>query len=425
MSLPQQDDDCPSCCECQCDCSFLRHPTFRKNMLTYIFLIAATYLMVSWYHTSSRIPYVRPYRVQLANMNPIWFTTRCLQLEDPIKLTISNFSAHVPTWRASTHSLCRDLYEDFNAMYSLGEEGDASELFKLIQKFDEIQETDATFIASLENKFTSERTSFIPSSYCTLKTNKQDIPSSPPTSLQSNLHYLRGRTVYGRKTMLNKPTLLSIPDFVQLHEEAVAWFNFAYHKDPTYGFPHILLDLDFSSPDPPLAHLVLSTQGYYGFMDKLTTTAIRYEEQRHSTSSYIVDLLKLHNMLGLAVKHEDSYAISYLTPRKNNEIWVLNQYFDQSMHELTFSVLRTLFHSLNISQVSVSIFLPPISDVYPGIHQHLKMPALIRIYTQDMCGETVGIDSMLEMLSTSGVHHDPFRLPKLITRNVVWKYKTF
>ncbi|KAI6651576.1 hypothetical protein LOD99_5184 [Oopsacas minuta] len=429
MAQIESDDDCP-CCECQCDCStiteILRQPSFRKNVITYIFLITCTYLLVSFYYSSARIPRIRPYRVQLGNMNPVWFTTRCLQLDDPMILSILNISSHMSTWKSSTHVLCQGMYQDFSSFYSLDGEVDASELITLIQHAETASTSKTLAIVSLENKFTKENTIYFskmayPMFQCYSGYQK---PLSALSESESTYHYIYGGTMYGRLSFPNNIATLSRSDFSGVLIKANDWFRSGYHKDPTYCFPHILIDLSTTSDQPPVARLVQSSQKYYGFMNLLTTTAIKYEIRRPSKSNYFVDLLKIHNMMGLVVKHGNAFALSYITPSKLHEVWILSESLDQETQELTFAVLRTLLRDLNTTHVSMSIYLPPLADIYPGIQQYLKLPLFIRVYSNEVC---IGpfTESIFDTLTSSRVFHDPFRLPTKITKNVVHKLKTF
>ena len=431
MSRTEIDDDCP-CCECQCDCSFvteiIRQPSFRKNVLTYIFLITCTYFLVAMYYSSAVIPRIRPYKVQLGNMNPVWFSTRCMQIDDHIGLSIFNISSHLSTWRNSTHTLCREMYLDFSSFYSLDGEVDASEFLNIIQSMDSLTSPSKPKrpIASIENRFTRETTIFFHSGYdlySSMQCYTGEHPVMPIHYSDIILHYIHGGSIYGQLSISQKLSSMSLTDFSFLFEQAFDWYRVGYIKDPTYCFPHLLLDLSVHDTNPVTAHLILTSQRFYGYMDTLVSIAIHYETERPANSNYFVDILKIHNMLGLVVKHGEAYALSYLTPSRGYEMWVLSEWLDQDTKELTFAVIRTLLRDFNLTQISMSVIQPPLADVYPGIHQHLKLPVFIRVYSSEVCTGPI-TESIFEMLAASRAFHDPFRLSGKISQNVIRKFQT-
>ena len=380
------------------------------------------------YYSSAGIPHIRPYKVQLGNMNPVWFTTRCLQIDDRIQLSIFNISSHLFTWRSSSHTLCQEMYTDFTSFYSLDGEVDASEFINIIQSMDSLSNPSHQHrpIASIENKFTRETTVFFYSGYDLYRSMRcytGEHPTMPTHYSELTLHYIHGGSIYGQLSLSQKLTSLSLSDFSLLFKEANEWYHVGYIKDPTYCFPHLLLDMSIYDNNPLTAHLVLTSQRFYGYMDSLISTAIHYETERPAKSNYFVDLLKIHNMLGLVVKHGGAYALSYLTPSRGYEVWVLSEWLNQDTQELAFAVIRTLLSDLDVTQISMSVFLPPISDVYPGIHQHLKVPVLIRIHSSEVCSGPL-TESIFEMLAASRAFHDPFRLPVKISQNVMRKFQT-
>ena len=428
MARVDSDDDCP-CCECQCDCStvteIIRQPSFRKNIITYIFIITCTYLLVSFYYISARIPHLRPYRVQLGNMNPVWFTTRCLQLDDPIVLSVFNLTSHTNTWKSSTHTLCQSMYQDFTSFYSMQGEVDGSELINLIQFVHPSTTNTDRHIISIENRFTRENTVYFPKAafpvFKCFPGHRE--PTTSLASSDSTYHYRSGGTMYGRLRFSHRVTAMALSDFSEIFQSAEAWFRAGYHRDPTYCFPHMLIDLSTSNNQPPVARLLQTSQKYYGFMNMLTDTAMHYEEYRPSKSNYFVDLLKIHNMMGLVVKHGSAYALSYITPSKPHEVWILSESLDEETQELSFAVLHTLLRDLNTTDLSINVFYPPLADVYPGIQQNLKLPLFIRIHSDEVCVGPFS-ESIFELLSSSRVFHDPFRLPIKITKSVVHKFQT-
>lgn len=434
-----EDDDCPPCCDCTCDCRALiakvKQPTFRKNTLIYISILILTALLVYWHSCPNRIPRIKSYHLQLGKMNSVWFVNRCLQLDDSI-LTIRNFSSHLNLWRSSSLSICQELYKEFNVFYTIDTRVDANELFRLIYAESDIQiknkpSVPPGYVTSVINTFTKEHTVFVTENFEKnfekLEEQRQEGSSRTVRdfSQMEGLHLQDGGTIYGKLSLPKTIDKLTYQHFSDFYKQIFEWFKVAYRHDPSFCYPHVLLDLNLETNTDilPTAHLLLTAGRYYGFMQMLTNTAIYYNSEINFNSNYFADILKLHNMLGLAVGYKDAYAISYLTPRREKEIWILSKNFDDDAHNVVFTVIRTYFKELGVKAISMSIYLPPLLDSYDGMQRYIKVPVLVRISSIEPT-LNFNTDSLMELLSATSVHHDPFLIPKYISKNVGRQFTT-
>jgi hypothetical protein len=153
------------------------------------------------------------------------------------------------------------------------------------------------------------------------------------------------------------------------------------------------------------AQVVLGHDMHYAKVEHLRRAALQY--RKATGSNYFDDLYRVHHMLGLTLDVDASSILSYLTPLKEKEIFLISEELDENLKSSIFGVLGCFVHGLGVSAFNLAIYMPPLAPVE---EDWSGFPVLVRLLDRgNPLNRTVDMGAM-ELYASSIVSSDPFRV---------------
>jgi hypothetical protein len=78
---------------------------------------------------------------------------------------------------------------------------------------------------------------------------------------------------------------------------------------------------------------------YYGLFEIIRQGADRYYQK--TNRNYFNDLVNIHDMLGLTIRHKNAILLFSLTPKKDYDATIIAESYNDDVTELLFSLLRS------------------------------------------------------------------------------------
>eukprot|EP01137_Pigoraptor_chileana_P016131 Opistho-2@72679 len=198
-------------------------------------------------------------------------------------------------------------------------------------------------------------------------------------------------------------------EFLDFCETAAEWFRRAHARDTRYVYPHLMWDLlpkASASQLHPHAQASLSPDRYYGMGETFRAALTSYARDT-AGRNYFVDLISLHDGLGLSVHHGDAVAIAHLTPKKEHEVMVIAPSLSRDLAVLLHAVLRAFIDDAGIYAFSLGAFFPPMT---PSATGEPSLPAVVRVIDRGAPTSDRSDISAMELFAASNVNADPFKV---------------
>ncbi|KAI3379988.1 hypothetical protein SNEBB_000230 [Seison nebaliae] len=169
------------------------------------------------------------------------------------------------------------------------------------------------------------------------------------------------------------PLSLKLKDLEDMLALTQTWFNLVYEDNKDFVYPQAIWDaMPRSGASQIHTHLQSSVThySYYGTIEKQISAAWLYHKEVKSLLSkrqlipaniYWRDLLLIHQSLGLVYQHKDTFALTYITPKKDREIIVMAENYNESFAELLYAVMRVMIEHLKVYSYSSAYILPPMN----------------------------------------------------------------
>jgi hypothetical protein len=192
-------------------------------------------------------------------------------------------------------------------------------------------------------------------------------------------------------------------------ETAGRWAAAAHQADPQAVYYFFMWNCLWKSGASILhghAQTTVSREMHYGRVEALRQAAQRYAAAHGS--SYISDLVRVHQVLGLTRQFGAVEALAYLTPIKEKEVLLVGPAVDGHFVDALYAVLDAYVRKMGVRTFNVALYLPPLApveedwSVLPGV--------LARVVDRgDLNNRTADVGAM-ELYAASVVSSDPFRV---------------
>ena len=157
------------------------------------------------------------------------------------------------------------------------------------------------------------------------------------------------------------------------------------------------------------AQMTLTKGKAYARIESLRKVALAY--QHRYKSNYFSDLFRIHQVLGLAKECDGVKVLSYLTPRKNNEIVIMAP-------ELTSGFARCLYEGLSIYRDALAIMSFNMAMTTPPLGSTREtwkgFPAIGWMVDRGPLENRSSDIGSLELFAANSVGSDPFKLADLL-----------
>jgi galactose-1-phosphate uridylyltransferase len=93
----------------------------------------------------------------------------------------------------------------------------------------------------------------------------------------------------------------------------------------------------------PHLQVTINNERYYGNFEIIRNGAEKY--YKLTNNNYFTDFIRIHNMLGLSLIHENAVIIFPITPKKEFDVTIISEDYNRSVVELIYAVLKSNFYS--------------------------------------------------------------------------------
>ncbi|ESL09022.1 hypothetical protein TRSC58_03265 [Trypanosoma rangeli SC58] len=216
-------------------------------------------------------------------------------------------------------------------------------------------------------------------------------------------------------TNLHDPLALDADIIADVIAVSHRWFKRAHREDPLYVYPNIICDVGKRASASQVhfhAQMVLTRDRYFAGIDLLQRVAVEYLE-RHGTS-YWDELVRVHHMLGLAVRVGNCAVFSNLCPRKERELFVLGKDpEDPSFARAVALALLTLRDAVGVHSFSFILSYPPLDR--SNNYNLGRIPAILRVIDRGSALDQRSDTGALEYFGSTYIAADPYAIiPHLI-----------
>ncbi len=186
------------------------------------------------------------------------------------------------------------------------------------------------------------------------------------------------------------------------------WFKAAYNTQRDAKYPLILWNCMWRA-GASIVHghmqLLLSHEPY-GKYELYKRICENYKKDYGR--DYFLDLVSVHRALGLGIGYADSFIMSYLTPIKEKEVFIVSESLEY-LPEIISKILN-LYFDLKVQSFNLVVFLPPIDE-------KSEIPYITRIVDRGPLDvKTSDIGGMELYAGTSVVYTDPFKFAEKLKK---------
>ena len=206
----------------------------------------------------------------------------------------------------------------------------------------------------------------------------------------------------------HNPLEFTEEEFSDYIDTAFRWFSKVSNFSPEYRY-HVLMwnCLPRAGASQIHGHMqMLAAKNIYPKMMLILDSAIRYRKE--IGYGYFDSLYNIHNMLGLSIKRKDIEILCYITPIKENEVFIIAKNVNDTLKNILYGILRKFIDDLDILNFNLSLYEIPENEFDTSRY-------IIRIVDRgNILSKTSDFASM-ELYASSVIAHDPLRLKKLLT----------
>lgn len=201
-------------------------------------------------------------------------------------------------------------------------------------------------------------------------------------------------------------------------ETAMEWARRAHEVDEDAKYPFFLWNCLWRAGASIIhghAQVMVARGMHYSKVEHLRREALEYGQS--VGRNYFDDLYLVHRSLGLTLEAEGVRVLSYLSPIKEKEIFLISETLSDHLKSCVYEVLDCYVRGLGVRSFNVAICMPPLG---PTSEDWGGFPVLARILDRgDPMNRTVDMAAM-ELYASSVVSSDPFQVIRAIRD---WKDK--
>ncbi|CAF0788593.1 unnamed protein product [Didymodactylos carnosus] len=190
---------------------------------------------------------------------------------------------------------------------------------------------------------------------------------------------------------------VTLEEFHDVYKLAWKWIRAVYKKSPLHQFPVLLFDMfphGGASQVHPHIHAAVNSHHYYGQFESIRSASeIFYREYK---INYFQQLQDIHMALNLTLSLGGITVIVPITSKKEYDIILLAENFDERIVTVIYQIIQGYFHRLKQYSFSSCLYLPPLSHDESGIP-----PVYFRIIPRGHVQNVQSEISSLELLSVN------------------------
>ncbi|XP_071815698.1 uncharacterized protein [Apostichopus japonicus] len=214
------------------------------------------------------------------------------------------------------------------------------------------------------------------------------------------------------------PLHFTLDEFLDAMSVARRWMKRAHGENSNYKYPHLTWDcLPKGSTSQVHSHaqVTLNSISHYGQMQLLTSAALKFEKD-FPGESYFQTLFEIHRGLNLSVCLGDAKAFTLITPKKDDDIFVIAQKPTKDFYSLLYHVLRAYIDEMKLYAWSMVIFFPTLDSF--GSWDEGSIPVVARLISRGPPDIQRSDISSLELFAASNVNTDPFKVIPSIKKSL-------
>ncbi|CAF4196508.1 unnamed protein product, partial [Rotaria socialis] len=210
-------------------------------------------------------------------------------------------------------------------------------------------------------------------------------------------------------------TKLTFKEMKDVFTLAWKWFQAVHKQSPSHRFPTMLWDSlphGGASQVHPHVHATLHSDHYYGQFESIRFASERYYRdhenvKKHHQKNYFRAIQDIHMAFNLTVSFNGITVLVPITSRKEYDIIVLAENFDERFIKVIYQIVQGYFNKLKQYSFSSCLYLPPLS---PNQDDSGLTPIYYRIIPRGQVSSLLSEVSSLDLLSIYNVNKLPAAL---------------
>ncbi|UJR07775.1 hypothetical protein I4U23_012058 [Adineta vaga] len=207
-------------------------------------------------------------------------------------------------------------------------------------------------------------------------------------------------------------TKLTFDELKDVYTLAWKWIRAVHKQSPTHRFATLLWDSlphGGASQVHPHIHTTVHSDHYYGQFESIRSAAEQYYRdyrtvKQHKQRNYFRALQDVHAALNLSISLGGLTIFTPITSRKEYDIIVFGENFDERFIEVIYNILQGYFNKLKQYSFSSCLYLQPLS---PTVDDRGLTPVYFRIIPRGQASSLLSEVSSLDLLSIYNVNKLP------------------
>lgn len=218
--------------------------------------------------------------------------------------------------------------------------------------------------------------------------------------------------VYSSLVIFNKhdPLEFDLKEFSDYIETGFRWFERVKSEDPDYRFPFFVwncLSRAGASQIHGHAQILMTKDRAYAKVESLKKTSQSYKDL--TGRSYLDDLFRVHESLGLTYEHRGVKIFASITPIKEKEVFVISPGPPSEVEEAkkaVYNILRCFIDKLGVQSFNLAISNPHLVD------GDVDEPYVIQLVDRGNIFKPTADFGGMELFGTTVVADDPCTIVK-------------
>ncbi|CAF1220692.1 unnamed protein product [Adineta steineri] len=219
-------------------------------------------------------------------------------------------------------------------------------------------------------------------------------------------------------------TKITLDELKDVYTLAWKWIRAVHKQSPSHRFPALLWDSlphGGASQVHPHIHATVHSNHYYGQFESIRSASEQYyRDYKHvknqKAKNYFRTMQDIHTALNLTISLSGLTILVPITSRKEYDIIVLAENFDERFIEVIYQILQGYFNKLKQYSFSSCLYLPPLS---PNKDDSGLTPVYFRIIPRGQPSSLLSEVSSLDLFSIYNVN----KLPSDLFAEIVTWFK--
>ncbi|CAF0927047.1 unnamed protein product [Rotaria sordida] len=207
-------------------------------------------------------------------------------------------------------------------------------------------------------------------------------------------------------------TKLTFEELKDIFTLAWKWFQTVHKQSSSHRFPTLLWDSlphGGASQVHPHIHATLHSDHYYGQFESIRFASERYYREyinisKHGKKNFFRTIQDIHMAFNLTISFNGITVLIPITSRKEYDIIVLAENFDERFIKVIYQIIQGYFNKLKQFSFSSCLYLPPLS---PNQDDSGLTPVYYRIIPRGQISSLLSEISSLDLLSIHNVNKLP------------------